>query len=254
MKSERMVLNATKRTVFGRKVKKLRSEGKIPASVFGASTQSISLTLERVAFQKLFRKAGETTLVDLYIEGEKQPRPVLITHVQTHPVKDTLVHVDLHQVDLTKAVTAPIPVTLIGESAAVKDKAAILVTVLSEIEVEALPTDLPDRIEVDISKLVEFGDSIHVKDLSVDRKKVKVLIGEDETVITVQEPKEEIEEVPPPAGGPAEGEAEVAPVVEGEAAGEGEKEGEGKSKAKAEQPTGKLEKSKDEKTKDKKQQ
>lgn len=247
MTSPRLSLPADKRSVIGRQVKKLRVAGKIPANVFGVSVRSVPLVLERATFEKVFRKAGETTLVDLTISGEPSPRPVLITQVQTHPVTDAFLHVDLHQVDLTQTVTAPIPVRIVGEAPVVKDKGAILVTVLSEIEVEALPTDLPDHFEVDVAGLVDFGDSIHVKDVRLDRTKVKVLVGEDETVVTIQEPKKEVEEAPP-----VQAEGEVVPA-EGEAPVEGEKEELGKSETQAEQSTERSAESKETKTKDSKQ-
>lgn len=219
MATKRMSLSAEKRTVVGKKVKKLRLEGKVPANVFGKNVKSLAISVKRTEFEKLYRTAGETTLIDINIEGEKEPRPVLIAETQFHTVSDHLLHVNFHQVDLTKKVTAGVPVRLAGEAPAVKDKGAILVTVMSEIHVEALPANLPDHILVDISKLVEFGDSVHVKDLKIDAD-VKVLADEAETVVTVQEPKEEVEETPVVAA-PAEGEtaaAGAAPAAGGAAA------------------------------------
>lgn len=213
MKSQRPSLQAEVRKVVGRKVKKLRREGKVPANVFGKKVKSASLSLDAVSFGKLFRKVGETTLVDLVVAGEKEARPVLVADVQRDPVTDHIIHVDFHQVDLTEKVTADIPVRITGEAPAVKDKGAVLVTVLSSIPVEALPADLPDRFDADISGLVEFGNSVHVKDLNVDRAKVKLLVADEETVATVQEPKAEVEEAPAP---PAT--VEGAPAAEGEAA------------------------------------
>lgn len=213
MKSQRPQLQAEIRKIVGRKVKKLRREGKVPANVFGKKVKSASLSVDAVSFGKLFRKVGETTLVDLIVTGEKEARPVLVTDVQRDPVTDHIIHVDFHQVDLTEKVTADIPVRITGESPAVKDKGAVLVTVLSSIPVEALPADLPDHVDADISGLVEFGNSVHVKDLTVDRAKVKLMVADEETVATVQEPKAEVEEAPA-APVPAEG----APAAEGEAA------------------------------------
>lgn len=209
MATKRMSLSAEKRKIVGKKVKKLRLEGKVPANVFGKNVKSLALSIKRIEFEKLYRTAGETTLIDIHIEGEKEPRPALIAEAQFHSVSDHLLHVNFHQVDLTKKVTAGVPVRLIGESPAVKDKGAVLVTVMSEINVEALPANLPDHIAVDISGLVEFGDSVHVKDLRVDSD-VKILADEGETVVTAQEPKEEAEEAPVVAAVPAEGEMAAA--------------------------------------------
>ncbi len=208
MAQKRLELSAEKRTIIGKKVRTLRREKKIPAHIFGKKSTSASLTLDAPTFEKIFRKVGSTSLIDVVVTGEKEPRPALVVSVQRHPVTDQILHVDLHQVDLTEKVTASIPVKLVGESPAVKDKGAVLITVLSEIKVEALPTDLPEHVEVDVSGLVDFGNSILVKDLSIDRKTVHVVDAEGETVVATQEPKQEVEETPTPVT-----------VVEGEEAG-----------------------------------
>lgn len=210
-KSTRPILTAQLRTVLGRKVKTLRKQGLLPANIFGKKIKSQSISVSYPEFNKLFRQAGETALVDLKIEKEAKSRPVLIANVSRHPVTGNYLHADFHQVDLTEKVTASIPVRLSGEAPAVKDKAAVLVSVLSQIEVKALPADLPDHIEISVEKLAEFGDSILVKDLKIPAG-VELLTGAGETVATVQQPKEEVEEKPAP---PAEGEvpAEAAEGV-----------------------------------------
>jgi large subunit ribosomal protein L25 len=211
-KSSRSTLNVEKRTILGRKVKSLRRQGKLPANIFGKKIKSQAVSVDYSEFSKLFRKVGETAVVDLELKAGA-PRPVLITNVSRHPVTGNYLHADFHQVDLTEKVTAQIPVRLVGEAPAVKDKGAVLVTVISEVEVKALPADLPDHFEVDIANLNEFGDSILIKDLKVPAA-VELLAGPEETVVTTQQPKEEIEEKPAaPAEAPAataEGEA-VAP-------------------------------------------
>ncbi len=213
-KSSRPTLKVESRAIFGRRVKKLRQQGTLPANIFGKKIKSTGVSTNYQEFSKLFRKVGETTLIDLELKGEK-PRPVLITNVKRHPVTGHYIHADFHQVDLTEKVTAAIPVRIVGQSPAVKDKGAVLVTVISEIEVKALPTDLPDHFEVDIGHLNEFGDSILIKDLKIPAG-VDLLTGPEETVVTVQQPKEEVEEKP---AAPAEGEA---PAAEGETAPAGE--------------------------------
>lgn len=210
VKSARPILTAQPRSVLGRKVKTLRKQDLLPANIFGKKIKSQTLSVNYSEFNKLFRKTGKTTLVDLKIEKEAKPRPVLITNVSRHPVTDNFLHVDFHQVDLTEKVTSSIPLRIMGEAPAVKDKGAVLVTVLSEIEVKALPADLPDHLEVSVEKLIEFGDSVLVKNLRIPPT-VELLTGPEETVATVQQPKEEVEEKPAP---PAEGET---PAAEGEA-------------------------------------
>lgn len=204
-KSSRPTLKFEPRAVLGRKVKKLRLQGKLPANIFGKKVKSQPVSVDYSEFSKIFRKVGETALVDLDFKGGN-PRPVLITNLSRHPVSGNYLHADFHQVDLTEKVTAEIPVRIIGQSPAVKDKAAVLVTVISEIEVKALPADLPDHFEVEIGNLNEFGQSILIKDLKIPAG-VELLTGPEETVVTVQEPKQEVEEKPAAPAVPAEGES-----------------------------------------------
>lgn len=210
MPTPRPTLDAQLRSVTGRKVKQLRAEKKTPGNIFGKKITSTAIVVEDRTFEKLFRTAGTTSLVDLSVAGEKSVRPVLVSQVQRHPVTDRILHIDFRQVDLAEKVTATIPLRTVGEAPAVRDKGAILVVVHPELQIEALPMDLPDRLEADVSVLTEIGDSIHVRDLKVDRSKVTIDLAEDETVVIAQEPKKEEEVVPAPAAAeaaPAEGEA-----------------------------------------------
>lgn len=204
--SDRLTLKATKRIVFGRKVKRLRQAGQIPANVFGKNIPSLSISVPQESLQKTYASAGETTLINLQVDAEKSPRPVLITSFTQHPVTQFPLHVDFHQVSLTEKVTAKIPVVTLGESPAVKDLGGIMVVPLSEIEVEALPTDLPENIAVDLAQLKAIGDSLLVKDLSLPSTKITVLSNSEEVVIMVQEPKAEPE---PEPEAPAEAETET---------------------------------------------
>lgn len=208
------VLSAKVRKVFGRKVKALRRSGVVPGNVFGKKSKSVALELEHKSLIKVMREAGETGLIDLAVEGEKGTRPVLVAAYAQDPVSGSLLHVDLHEVDLTVKTKANVPIRVIGESSAVT-AGNVLVQQKNEIEVEALPADLPDHIEADITSLTEVGMSILAKDLKVDRSKVTLEIPDEEMIVTVQEPAKE-EAVAPPA--PAAGEA----PVEGEATAESE--------------------------------
>lgn len=209
-------LKADKRTITGRQVKTLRRQGILPANVFGKKTKSLSLQISISDFTKVADEAGETGLVDLMIKGETSSRPVLITNIHTHPVTSHPLHADFHQVDLTQKVTANIPVELTGASPAVKEKSAVLITLLDAIEVEALPADLPDQFAVDISGLKEFNDSVLVSDLKVDTASVTIKADPAAQIVMVQQPKEK--EVAPPAPAEVPIEGEVTPPVEGEPA------------------------------------
>ncbi len=158
-------LKATKREMVGRKVKKLRQEGNLPATVYGKKLKSKNLIVTSADFAKIFAEAGETGLIELVLEGET--KPVLIHHVQRHPVKDSILHVEFHQVDLKEKVHAKIPLVLVGESSIVTQKVGVLLSLLSDVEVEALPTDLPEKIEVDVSVLTEVDQELNVSDLQI---------------------------------------------------------------------------------------
>ena len=179
---EQVPLTAQKRTVLGRRVKALRREGVIPAHVFGHKVKTIHVQIKASEFDKVFEKAGETGIIDLAVDGEK--RPVLVKNVQTHPVSDIPLHIDFYQVNLAEKVKVDVPLEIIGEAPAVHKKIGLLLTPVTELEVEALPADLPEKIEVDVSNFENVGDEIKVKDLKVDRNKIE--IHSDEELVVAQ--------------------------------------------------------------------
>ncbi len=207
----KLTLHAQPRTITGRKVKKLRKEGFLPANVYGKKIKSQSLSLLKEEFLKIYQQAGETEIIDLKIEGEKDTRPVLIQNLQVHPLSNDPLHVDLRQIILTEKLTAKIPVELIGESPAVAQKIGILIQPINEIEIEALPTDLPEKFVVDISKLANVDDEIKVKNLEVNQEKIEIKTDPELTIIKIN-PLAEEEITPPPA--PEEGEEAPAEVTE----------------------------------------
>lgn len=189
----------------------------MPANIYGKKIKSQAVQLELANFLPVYKGAGETGLVDIAIEGEKAARAVLIHNVQFDPVTDQPIHADFHQVTLTEKVKAEIPVELTGESPAVEQKAGILVRLLDEIEVEALPTDLPEKIEVDLTPLEKVDDMIRISDLEFDKKKIS-LVGESSRVIVKIEPPAKVEEEKPSVEEEA---VEAEEVPEGEAPAEG---------------------------------
>lgn len=202
---DKKVLKAEERKLTGRKVKTLRHQGILPGNIYGKDVKSISVQINSKDFQKVFKEAGETGLVDLTIDSKS--RPVLIHGVQLHPKTDEPIHVDFLQVDLKVKVNAQVPVELVGESPAEKQGAGIVVQQINEVEVEALPTDLPEKFEVNIELLSEVDQAIYVKDLKFERSKV-VVTNDPESIIAKVEPpqKEEVVEAP-----------QVEPTAEGEA-------------------------------------
>lgn len=206
----KIILTVEPRTITGKKVGSLRKQGIIPANIFGGKIKSTAIQVKKTTFAPIWHQAGETQIVYLQLGDEKETRPALISNIQRNPVSDQAIHVDFRQVDLKEKITANIPVEVVGESPAVKDFQAAVITSLAEIEVEALPTDLPESIQVDISILKNIGDVIKVADLKIDRTKIEV--KDDPSSVVVSAAAQQAEEViaPPPA---PEGEAvEGAPV------------------------------------------
>jgi len=195
MAIKRLVLNVEERELTGRKVKKLRESGLLPASVYGPKMKSINIQGNLDDFNSVFSKAGETSLIDLKIKG-KEDKVVLLKNPQYHPVTDQLIHIDLYRVDLSQKVTVSVPVELVGESSATEGSDGILVQSLSEIEIEALPVDLPEKFTVDVSGLKKIDDVVTISDLKIDREKINIRIDEEQVIAKIEEIKEEeIEEV-----------------------------------------------------------
>jgi large subunit ribosomal protein L25 len=185
-------LEAQKREILGRGVKAIRRQGLIPAELYGNGVDNMHLSLDGGVFAKTFREAGENTIINLMVGSKKHP--VFIHDVQMDPVSGKVLAVDLFQVDLTKKTTAHVPLEFIGESPLTETAGAILNKVLDEIEVEALPANIPHVINVDVSVLDSFGKTIRVADLAGGADfEIKT---EPETVVaSISEPREEEKEV-----------------------------------------------------------
>jgi len=192
------------RNLVGRKVKQLRRQGFIPANLFGHNIDSISIQVDAAKFSKVYNEVGETSIIELSLNDKAYP--CLVKGIAIEPVTGSYLHVDFHNVSLKEKVTATIPLEVTGESAAVKELGGVVNQSLHELEVEALPTDLPENIIVDITSLAAIGDSIAIKDLSIPSE-VAVSLDPETIVISVAEPApEEVVEEPTPA--------EAAPVTE----------------------------------------
>ena len=211
-----MQLNASIRQLTGKRARRLNREGKLPAVVYGHNATPTPLTLDKLEFQKVFQKSGRTHLVDLVLDGKSEK--VLVREIQTHPRRLGPIHVDFYQVNLQEKIKVEVPIHLTGESAAVKRGDADILQPLHAVEVECLPTDIPEAFEVDLGPLAEIEDQMHVSELDVP-KNVTVLTDPEELLVKIV-PKREMkveEEVPAAeAAVPAEGEA----AAEGAAAGE----------------------------------
>lgn len=194
---DKLDLEVDKREVFGKKIKKLRREGNLPANVYGEDFKSQAVTVDRHRFSQIFKKAGETQIIYLQLSGQKLP--TLIHNIQKHPVSGLVLHVDFRKVNLKKKVETEVPIRLVGESPAVEQKKGVLLTPTDELKVEALPDAIPSQIEIDISSLKEVGDEIRLSDL---KPKGDYAFKDDANRIVVnitEHVEEKVEEVTPPA-------------------------------------------------------
>jgi len=193
-KTKRPVLEVKKREVTGRKVKNLRQDNILPASVYGSDVEPVNLKMDLHTVKDIFNRVGETSLIDLKIESEKKKRPVLMKNPQYDPITDNLIHLDFHQVDLTQEVTAEVPVELVGQSPAAESGEGVLVQLVNQLEVEALPTELPEKFVVDVSGLEEVDDAVTIADLETYSKKVEIKADKKQILAKVEPLLEEIEE------------------------------------------------------------
>lgn len=189
-------LKVEKRSILGKKIKKLRKEGILPANVYGKDMASVAIQLPTIEFNSVFEKAGETGIVELTFD--KEVIPVLIHNIQSNPITRQPLHVDFLKVNLKEKITANIPLEFTGEPQLVKDGLATFMHPVDEVEVEALPTDLPEKIEVDIDGLAEVGSQITVADLKSPTG-VTITTDPSTVVATLAEIKEEEPEPEPEA-------------------------------------------------------
>ncbi len=184
-------LNATKREISGKKVKKLRTEGLIPAVVYGHGTESRNLSLNLRDFEKVLKQAGESTLIELSIGGDK-PVNVLVQDLQYNPLRGEILHVDLHEVNMNEKLETEIPIKLVGEAPAVREQGCTLIRQMETIEVSCLPGDLVHEIEISLESLKNAGETLTVANLVVP-KGIEVLNEPDQIIIIVEAPMSEDE-------------------------------------------------------------
>lgn len=192
-----MRLEAKTRDVFGKDNSSLRQAGRVPAIVYGYGIEPTPISLKLKDLRSVYAKAGESTIIDLQFEGEKEPTKVLIKDVQREPINNELIHADFYKANLSEKVSVSIPIKVVGESPVVKSGQGIVLTLLPQIEVEALPLDLPHEIEVSVATLSEIGQSVAVKDLPIDHSKVSVVSHDPADLVVkvdyaVQLEKEEV--------------------------------------------------------------
>ena len=222
-----ITLSAKKRKDTGKKVKKMREKGILPAVLYGPKIESQPLEIDLKEFEKVYEEAGETSLISLTLG--KENFLVLIHAIEIDPLSQKAIHVDFYQPRLDEEIEAMIPLVFEGEAVAVRDFGGTLVKNIHEIEVKALPQSLPHEIKVNIDKLKTFQDNILIKDLSLPQE-VEVLKEADEVVVFVASPEKIEEELAKPI------EEKVEEVEKVEEKKEEEKEGEEEKTEKAGKP------------------
>lgn len=190
---ENVIIKATPRTVIGKQVRALRRAGQLPGVLYGRHIEPAPISLDAREASRILSHLTSSSLVTIDLEGQEYP--ALVRESQRNPIKRNLVHVDFQVVSLTEKLRTRVGIEVAGISPAVKDFNAVLVTSLDELEVECLPQHLPERIVVDISRLANVGDGIHVRDIILSEN-IKVLSDPEEMVVVVTASRaEEVEEV-----------------------------------------------------------
>ena len=206
-----MTLEAQKRDTK-ENLQYLRKGGFIPAVVYGPKQEATSIKINTIAFLKAYKDAGESTVVDLSVDGENHE--VLVHQVDRDAVRGDILHADFYAIEKGKKVTVHVPLEFVGESTAVENLGGVIVKVLHEVEIEAMPKDLPHEIEVSIDSLTDLDSQIHASDLKMPAG-VTLLTEPEEVIVLVQAHKEEVEEAVEfdPNAIQTEGEAKKAEAV-----------------------------------------
>ncbi len=183
--------------VSRKKQDQIRPEGIIPAVIYGPEVkENILLHVNAVKFQKLYDEAGESSLINLTVDGEKEPKEVLIKQVDMDPVKNKVLHIDFYQIIRGQKLEVEVELKFVGEAPAEKGLGGVLVTNLDSIKVRCLPKDMISEVEVDLGQLKTFDDRIQVKDI-VFPESFEVQVDLDDSVALVAPPRlEEVTEKP----------------------------------------------------------
>jgi large subunit ribosomal protein L25 len=218
--TESNVLEATSRTPGTKNdARRVRVAGKVPAVVYGAGKESLSVSLDpRQVTKILHSKTGHNTIFDLNMSGESTK--AMIVDWQYEPIKGSLLHIDLKRIAMDKLLRVEVPIVLKGESAGVKAQGGILEQVLREVEIECLPGDIPSAIEADISELI-FGKVLRVSDLP-QNDKIKYLTDENQPVVHITTVKEEVVAAPEAVAAEAGAAGEPEVIKKGKQDAEGE--------------------------------
>lgn len=181
---ENFKLNIETRTATGSSnSRRDRMSGKVPAIVYGNKVASpVSILVNHNEFDKLFKKAGESSIIEL--ESPDGKWNVVVAETQSHPYKGNYTHIDFRAVSMDEEITVTIPVDYVGVAPAIKEFGGVLFSNMDEVEIECLPGDLIHNIEVDISTLAEIGDSLHVSDIKLPAK-IKMVTDPESVLVSI---------------------------------------------------------------------
>ena len=188
---EEILIQAEKRELIGKKVKSLRRDGKLPAVIYGHGIDPVSIVLEHRSASRTLAKASSSSLVTIELDGKQYP--TLVREKQLDFIRNSIIHVDFLVVSLKEKIRARVGVVLEGEAPAVAEFGAILVTGLTELEVECLAPDLPVRFTVDVSGLTNISSGLYVRDVDVPEV-VEILNDPDDMLVIATAPAVEEEE------------------------------------------------------------
>jgi large subunit ribosomal protein L25 len=205
-------LSASLREITGKRSRRLRHEGVLPAVLYGHQSKATPIALDQKEFQSVFARAGRTHLVDLAVDGGRAVK-VLVREVQTHPRLLGPIHVDLYHVSLREKLQAEVPVVITGESPAVKRGDGDLLFTLHTVKVECLPADIPESITVDVSGLEEIDAAIRLGEVAPPEN--VAILGDPEELIVKVASKRIAAELEAEEAAAAEEAAEGAPEAEG---------------------------------------
>jgi len=194
---ELVEVNAEPREVVGKKVKALRNAGKVPGIIYGVHAVPQPIQIDERALGRFLAHSGGSALLNINVRGEASPRPAIIRDAQRDPITQRLLHIDFLQVSLTEKVATSVPVVLVGEAPAVVEGHGTLIQGITSVNIECLPTDIPDEIAVDVSGLAEVDQSITVGDIAPPEG-VEIQDPPEQMVVRVvlEREEEEFEEVP----------------------------------------------------------
>jgi large subunit ribosomal protein L25 len=192
--TKKIELKSKTRTKEDINIVDMRNAGFVPGVIYGSGTKNVSLKLNRTELEKVFKSAGESTLVDLQVDDNASTK-VIIKDVQIDAIKDRIIHVDFYQVDMKKTIEVEIPFVFIGEAKAEKEQGALILKNMESVLVKCLPGDLVEHFEIDLTKLEKIGDSIQISSLELPES-YELLSDENNAIVNATEHKIEVEEEP----------------------------------------------------------